>query len=197
VAAPARGLPAVARSGSPVGKVEIYFGDERAVPPGDLQSNYRMARESLLDAVPIPPPGASRRPSGLIVRPPPMNMRGGCRNTDLVILGLGEDGHTASLFPVPPRLKSVSVGACRRGPKAPVHRLTVTPPVTRRRAENHSGHWSGQGGRRCASEGRISLSMPGATGATGPGSWTAPLTVCVTPPVTPSRFRVSADVNVT
>lgn len=113
-------------------KVEIFFGDERAVPPGDPQSNYQMARESLLDAVPVP----SNRIFRMEAERPDREAaaeeyaRRLPERLDLVILGIGEDGHTASLFPESPALrehgrKVVTVV----GPKAPPHRLTVTPPV--------------------------------------------------------------------
>ena len=118
--------------GLPWEKVEIYFGDERAVPPGDSQSNYRMARESLFDAVPIPPAQVHRmsaeRPdreaaAAEYARRLPERL-------DLVILGVGEDSHTASLFPGSSALKErVRKVLAVVGPKAPVHRLTVTPPV--------------------------------------------------------------------
>ena len=113
-------------------KVEIFFGDERAVPPGDPQSNYRMARESLLDVVPIPLNQVHRM---LAERPDreaaaDEYARRLPERLDLVILGVGEDGHTASLFPGSSALrererKVVAVV----GPQAPLHRLSVTPLV--------------------------------------------------------------------
>jgi 6-phosphogluconolactonase len=118
--------------GLPWEKVDIYFGDERAVPPGDLQSNYRMARESLLDAVPIPPAQVHRMPAERPDREAAADeyARRLPERLDLVILGLGEDGHTASLFPGSSALKErVRKVLAIVGPKAPVHRLTVTPPV--------------------------------------------------------------------
>jgi 6-phosphogluconolactonase len=118
--------------GLPWEKVDIYFGDERAVPPGDLQSNYRLARESRLDAVPIPPAQVHRMPAERPDREAAADeyARRLPERLDLVILGLGEDGHTASLFPGSSALKErVRKVLAVVGPKAPVHRLTVTPPV--------------------------------------------------------------------
>jgi 6-phosphogluconolactonase len=112
--------------------VHVYFGDERAVPPDDPASNYRMARETLLGRAPIPPRqvhrmkaeeadlGKAAREYAFIL-PEPL---------DLVILGIGEDGHTASLF-----AGSEALDEDRRrvlpvvGPKPPPRRLTITPPV--------------------------------------------------------------------
>lgn len=118
--------------GLPWEKVEIYFGDERSVPPGDSQSNYRMARESLLDAVPIPPAQVHR----LLAERPDREAAADeyarllPERLDLVILGVGEDGHTASLFPGSSALKErVRKVLAVVGPKAPLQRLTVTPPV--------------------------------------------------------------------
>ncbi|WP_372523512.1 6-phosphogluconolactonase, partial [Sulfuricaulis sp.] len=91
----------------PWDKVEIFFGDERAVPPGDSQSNYRMARESLLDAVPIPLNQVHR----LLAERPDREAaadeyaRRLPERLDLIILGVGEDGHTVSLFPGSSALK--------------------------------------------------------------------------------------------
>lgn len=95
-------------------KVLIFFGDERCVPPDDPRSNYLMARNALFDRVPIPPgniyrirgeeePGkaaeqyreALRRTFGgdAAAGGPPRD------GFDLILLGMGENGHTASLFP--------------------------------------------------------------------------------------------------
>jgi 6-phosphogluconolactonase len=117
--------------------VFIYFGDERCVPPDDEQSNYRMARKAFLDAVPIPTtnvhrirgeadPGVAANNYASIIRadladPPRL---------DLVLLGLGPDGHTASLFPgSPPDLHdSVLVRAVYAESQA-MWRVTMTPKL--------------------------------------------------------------------
>jgi 6-phosphogluconolactonase len=78
-------------------KVDIYWGDERCVPLDDPDSNYRLARETLLERV-----GAANAtfPMRCDEGPDPYQLRvGELGRFDLVHLGLGPDGHTASLFP--------------------------------------------------------------------------------------------------
>lgn len=113
-------------------KIEIFFGDERAVPPGDPQSNYRMARESLLDAVSVPPDHVHRIPAErpdreAVAREYAAQLPD---QLDLIILGIGQDGHTASLFPGAPALSEhIRKVVAVEGLKAPHQRLTVTPSV--------------------------------------------------------------------
>jgi 6-phosphogluconolactonase len=123
---------ALAQLRLPWNRVEIYFGDERAVPPDDPQSNYRMAREALLDAVPIPAGQIHRMPAERAdVEAAAADYAAALpERFDLIILGIGADGHTASLFPggaavAERERKVVAVEA----PKPPARRLTVTPPV--------------------------------------------------------------------
>jgi 6-phosphogluconolactonase len=110
------------------GRVTVLFGDERCVPPGHPDSNYRMARESLLDRV--SPATVHRMPAELgpdegadlyahiVASVAPL---------DVVTLGVGEDGHTASLFPGHPALKATAlVVGIRDSPKPPPQRVTLT-----------------------------------------------------------------------
>lgn len=132
-------LAAAHRADAPWAHMHVFLGDERFVPPGDPASNYGRARETLLDPLGVPdaqrhpfptergdPEGAARAheaalraffgPSGPAF--------------DLVLLGLGADGHTASLFPRSPalRLRARWVAAVE-APVPPRRRLTLTLPA--------------------------------------------------------------------
>ena len=120
------------RAEIPWDRVDVFFSDERAVPPDAPGSNYRMARESLLDRVALPAENIHRMPADRPDRPeaaaeydrhlPPA--------LDVLLLGMGGDGHTASLFP-----HGVALTEQERrvvaitGPIPPVERLTITPAV--------------------------------------------------------------------
>jgi len=121
-------------------KLRAFWGDERCVPAEDLNSNYRQARDLFLSHVPVPPenvrrvrtelePGLAAEDYALALRKnasPPLQWP----RFDLVLLGLGEDGHTASLFPhspletMKPTLAVMAPGQDRSG-----WRVTMTPPV--------------------------------------------------------------------
>ena len=126
-------------------RVQVLWGDERCVPPHDVESNYRMARETLLDRVPIPAanvhrihgeddPATAAEVYEAMLRAL-LRTPAGAR-IDLVLLGLGEDGHTASLFPgsaaVHERTRWVMAA---RAVAASMWRITLTPAVINAAAE--------------------------------------------------------------
>lgn len=122
----------------------VFFGDERCVPPDHQWSNYRMAREALLDRVSIPsgnvfrmagelaPDDAAAAYSSTLSRVL-VGATGALPVFDLVLLGMGEDGHTASLFPGLPaldeRLTFVVATAVPGYVHPPVCRVTLTLPA--------------------------------------------------------------------
>src|SRR5438094_250502 len=113
-------------------KIDVYFGDERAVPPDDRESNYRMATDTLLSHVPVPESRGHR------IKAERRDLEAAAdayaqalpEALDVLVLGMGADGHTASLFPGSPALserrRRVVVVA---SPKQPRQRVTITPPV--------------------------------------------------------------------
>ena len=116
--------------------VHLCFGDERMVHPDDPASNYGMVRDELIAHVPIPAGNVRRirgeRPPGVAAREYAADLGGLIARTggklDVVLLGLGEDGHTASLFPgtdaVRERTQPVVAVQAAVGP-----RVTITLPV--------------------------------------------------------------------
>ena len=103
------------------GRVTVLFGDERCVSPSDPESNYRMAKEELLDRV--QPGSVHRMPAELGAEEAAELYDRVVRSLsplDLVLLGMGPDGHTASLFPDNPSLKATGcVAAVHDAPKPP------------------------------------------------------------------------------
>ena len=123
-------------------RLEFFFGDERHVPPDDPQSNYRMAREELFDRVPVPAANVHR------IRaedPDPARAARGYEEEirrvfalspeavprfDVALLGLGPDGHTASLFPHTTALAETRrLVVANRVDKLDTWRITLTAPV--------------------------------------------------------------------
>ena len=116
--------------------VEIYFGDERTVPPDHRDSNYRMAKETLLDQVLLPrthvhrmkgelPPEAAAIEYGKMLK----DRFGDDGGLDLILLGMGDGGHTAALFPETEALKETHHRCVANFvPKLDTWRITLTAP---------------------------------------------------------------------
>ncbi len=122
----------------------IYFGDERCVAPDHADSNYRMASEALLAQVPLraehihriegelPPAQAAARYTETLAAQLPATPDG-WPQFDLVLLGIGEDGHTASLFPGTPIVDVVDTSvAAVHVPRLDAWRVSLTFPVINR-----------------------------------------------------------------
>jgi len=128
------------------GRVHVCWGDERAVRPDADASNYRMAREALLDHVPIPPSQVyrirSEKPPAIAAEAyertlrtlfatpagPPRPVAGA--RFDLVLLGMGDNGHTASLFPGLHAVREAERWVVAESvAEVGMWRITLTPPV--------------------------------------------------------------------
>jgi 6-phosphogluconolactonase len=145
---PARTYELLAQTPQALDGVEVWFADERCVAPEDQESNYRLAADALLDPAGVPAErvhrmrgelgpedgarryarelaalgtGDGERPSG----PPAL---------DLIVLGIGPDGHVASLFPGADTLDAGEDATClgvRHSPKPPPERITLSLAVLR------------------------------------------------------------------
>lgn len=129
---------------APWSGVNFFWSDERAVTPDDPGSNYRLAREALLDPLNIRPErvhrmgadredlaGAARDYHEEMARTFEAPAGGPPPEFDLILLGLGEDGHIASLFPGA-AWEGKSWAAAVDGPAPYPRRMTLTPPLLRR-----------------------------------------------------------------
>ena len=122
-------------------KLEFFFVDERCVPPTDKDSNYGMARATLLDHVPLEPSQVYRYQGELEPEEAAAKYESAIRNAfrlegaempqfRLISLGMGDDGHTASLFPHTDALHELGrVAVANRVPQKDTWRLTLTWPV--------------------------------------------------------------------
>ncbi len=134
------------RDRMPWERVHLFWGDERFVPHDHADSNYRMTREALLDHVPIPPENvhavpddstpadaAQRYDRTLRAYYGRENLDVSRPLFDVTLLGLGEDGHTASLFPGSPALDEtlawVTAVDSPGGPNVAQPRVTMTLPA--------------------------------------------------------------------
>lgn len=121
--------------------VQITFGDERCVPSDHADSNFHMASEALLSRVPIPAgnifqirgdidPDEAAAQCEARLAAVAKRMEEEVYRHDLLLLGLGEDGHTASLFPGSPSLAETRrLLVATIGPKPPPQRVTFTYPL--------------------------------------------------------------------
>ena len=111
------------------GHVQIYFGDERCLPDGDAQRNDFMACNALLEHVAIPAGNIHAIPAELGAYEAAARYAAMLKNSaplDLVLLGMGEDGHTASLFPGNPATDGVAAAVpVFNAPKLPAERVSL------------------------------------------------------------------------
>ena len=116
----------------------VFWGDERCVPPDHVDSNYRTAREALLDQVPIPSARIHRMRGEIAPQKAAEEYEAVVREAsqtptpsfDLILLGMGEDGHTASLFPGTQALQEVRrLVVANWAPRLQAYRITFTLPL--------------------------------------------------------------------
>ena len=132
----------LARSALPWDKIFFFWSDERHVPPDHPDSNYRMAKEALLSKVPVPPENifrvrAEEKDANVVAKDYEEALRSFFRlrpgefpRFDLILLGLGPDGHTASLFPNTPALNETKrLVVANWVEKFKTNRITFTYPV--------------------------------------------------------------------
>ncbi len=129
------------RARMPWGKLDLFWVDERCVPPDDPASNYRMTREAMLERVPMRSPQIHRIEGEQEPEAAAARYESELRNSfrlegaesprfDLVALGMGSDGHTASLFPHTQALHEMSLlVASNHVPQKNSWRVTLTWPV--------------------------------------------------------------------
>lgn len=131
-----------ARTALPWEHMYFFWGDERHVPPTDPDSNYRMVNEAMLSKVPVPPANvfrveAENPDAAATAAAYEQTLRkffqldaNGVPRFDLILLGMGPDGHTASLFPGTEGLKEKSrLVIANWVEKLKTHRLSFTLPV--------------------------------------------------------------------
>lgn len=119
-------------------RVDIFFGDERCVPPDDTRSNYRLACDTLLDRVPIPPQNVHRMRGEIDPSTAAREYADALAahfgneaiRLDLILLGMGDNGHTASLFPGLTAVHdSQHAVVAEYVPDVSMWRITLTPAV--------------------------------------------------------------------
>lgn len=124
-------------------RAKVWFGDERAVPPDDERSNFRMAKEALFDRLAAPPAAIFRMPGELAPEEAAHQYAADifehdAEPFDLLLLGIGSDAHTASLFPGKPEIsqRNLLVTAVPEAGLEPfVSRVSLTVPAIVRAKE--------------------------------------------------------------
>jgi 6-phosphogluconolactonase len=132
------------RGRMPWEQIDLFWVDERSVPPDDPASNYRMTREALLDLVPLHPEQIHRIEGELEPEAAAARYESELRSSfrlegaelprfDLIALGIGDDGHTASIFPGTAAVHEVSrLVVANHVPQKDTWRITLTWPVINR-----------------------------------------------------------------
>lgn len=131
----------------PWAKLDVFWVDERCVPPTDADSNYRMTNEAMLSKVPLPAAHVHRMEGELDPQEAASRYEALLRTEfrlegaetpvfDLVLLGMGDDGHTASLFPQTAALHELArLVVANHVPQKDTWRITLTQPVINRGRE--------------------------------------------------------------
>jgi 6-phosphogluconolactonase len=129
------------RSRTPWAALDLFWVDERCVPPEDADSNYRMTNEAMLSKVPLPSEQAHRIEGELEPEVAASRYESTLRNAfrlegaetptfDLILLGMGDDGHTASLFPHTAAIDELNrLVVANHVPQKETWRVTLTWPV--------------------------------------------------------------------
>jgi 6-phosphogluconolactonase len=136
------------------GRVDLYWGDERFLPAGDPERNETQARAALLDHVPVDPArvhavepsdgrfgddpeAAADAYADVLAAAARPEDHGAVPTFDVLMLGVGEEGHVASIFPSSPAVyeQERTVVAVRNCPKPPPTRVSMTLPAIRRARE--------------------------------------------------------------
>jgi len=125
----------------PWGQIELFFVDERTVPPTDKDSNYRMTREAMLNSVPLKSEQVFRIEGELSPEEAAAHYESTIRNQfklegaevprfDVLALGMGDDGHTASIFPHTAAIHELGrIAYANQVPQKDTWRVTLTWPV--------------------------------------------------------------------
>jgi 6-phosphogluconolactonase len=128
----------------PWSQLDLWWADERCVPPDDPDSNYRMTREAMLDHVPLKPEQIHRMEGELAPEAAAARYEAELRNSfrlegaelprfDVVQLGMGPDGHTASLFPHTQALRELArLAVANHVENKDAWRVTLTSPAINR-----------------------------------------------------------------